>query len=180
MREKVMRIAPYAAWMALLMTGQPYWLRTVCAGILLLPWVARNFKAFKIDWIGALAGIAVFAVWIAPESLGWVQTGEKEAASYPLIQLFGSAVVIATAEELFFRDWLYNWLTKSWSRPWAAALMLLLFAVEHDKYICALVAGAVYFALYLRRGLASAIAGHITTNFALGAYVILTKSWYLW
>lgn len=178
--ETMMKTAPYAAWMALLMTGQPYWLRTVCAGILLVPWAARNLKAFKFDWPGVLAGLAVFAVWIAPETLGLVQTGGKAAAAHPFIQLFGSAVVIATAEELFFRDWLYNWLTKSWSRHWAAVIMILLFAVEHDKYFCAIIAGTVYFALYLRRGLSSAIIAHVTTNFALGAYVILTKSWYLW
>ena len=178
--ENFFKLSPYLAWMALMMAGLPYWLRTVCSGVLLLPFAWRYWRRFRVDYLGVLAGLLVFAIWIMPEALGWVEVATKAAPPHPYIQLFGSAVVIATAEELFFRDWLYNWLATSWSRKSAALLMLALFAVEHDKYICALVAGAVYFALYLRRGLASAIAAHVVTNFALGVYVILTNRWYFW
>ncbi len=182
--ENVLKLGPYVVWMVLMMAGLPYWLRTVCSGILLVPLAWRCRKGFKLDWRGVVAGVfaglAVFLVWIAPEAFGWVQVAEKPAVPHPYIQLLGSALVIATAEELFFRDWLYNWLAESWSRRSAALIMLALFAVEHDKYLCALAAGAVYFALYLRKGLVSAIAGHITTNLALGVYVILTNRWYFW
>lgn len=182
--ENFLKLSPYIAWMVLMMAGLPYWLRTVCSGLLLFPLAWRLRESFKVDVpgivAGVFAGLAVFLIWIAPETFGWVGTPEKPAVPYPYIQLVGSAFVIATAEELFFRDWLYNWLATSWSRKSAALLMLALFAVEHDKYICALVAGAVYFALYLRRGLASAIAAHVVTNFALGVYVILTNRWYFW
>lgn len=176
----VLKLAPYIAWMVLMMAGLPYWLRTVCSGILLLPLVAATWRRWRVDLIGVLAGLAVFAAWIAPETLGLVQPASRPAVMHPYIQLFGSAAVIAAAEELFFRDWLYNWLLRSWPRWGAALIMLALFAVEHDKYVCAVVAGSVYFALYLRRGLKSAIVAHCTTNLALGLYVILTDSWYFW
>ena len=176
----VLKLAPYLVWMALMMAGLPYWLRTVCSGVLLLPLFMANWRHFRIDFVGILAGLLVFALWIAPETLGWVQPAAKPAAQHPYIQLFGSAVVIAAAEELFFREWLYNWLLRSWPRVSAALIMLGLFAVEHDKYVCAVIAGSVYFALYLRRGLKSAVIAHMTTNLALGLHVILTDSWYFW
>lgn len=178
--ENLYKLMPYLGWMAILAAGLPYWMRTVCGGILLLPAVWRYWRRFRFDVAGFFAGLAVFALWIFPEVAGFVRTPERAAAIHPVVQLLGSAFVISAAEELFFRDFLYNWLLTSWPKWAAAAISLVLFAVEHDKYLCALAAGAVYLALYLKRGLASAIVAHATTNLALGLYVILTGSWHFW
>lgn len=186
--ENFYKLAPYIAWMAILMAGLPYWVRTVCGGILLLPWIWEMARGGREKGGGcgetilpsAVAGLAVFAVWIFPEVSGLVSPAAKSAPPHPWIQLFGSAFVIAAAEELFFRDWLYGWLLKNWSKASAFALCVLLFAVEHDKFICGAIAGIVYLLLYLRRGLVAAVIAHATTNLALGIYVILTGSWYFW
>ncbi len=186
--ENFCKLAPYIAWMVVLMAGLPYWVRTVCGGILLVPWVfsmlrsapRSSFPVLRNLLFGFVAGLAVFVAWVFPEVSGLVSPAAKSAPPDIWMQLFGSAFVISVAEELFFRDWLYGWLVKSWPKAAAFALCVLLFAVEHDKFICGAIAGIVYLLLYLRRGLAAAIVAHATTNLSLGIYVILTDSWYFW
>ena len=196
--ENILRIAPYIAWMALMMLGLPYWVRVVVSGALLVALVARSFRSAKVNsgsvelvgslglvgslaW-GVLAGVIVLGVWILPETINPpVSNLQPQASNLELvIQLLGSAFIISAAEELFFRDWLYKWLLERWSKWAAVGIMLALFAVEHDKWACAIFAGAVYFLLYLKRGLGSAIIAHATTNLLLGLYVIFANKWYYW
>jgi hypothetical protein len=76
------------------------------------------------------------------------------------------------AEELFFRRWLMRFAGFWW--------MVVLFAIEHDRWLAAAAAGILYGWLALRKGLVSAIVAHITTNLLLGLYVIDTHNWQFW
>lgn len=142
---------------------------------------------------GIAAGILVWMAWVAPETSAlyreWCVIGET-AISAPspydpavcgwpltLARLAGSAFVIAAAEELFFRDWLYGWLGADWK---AFAWMVALFAVEHNRPVVAALAGAAYGLIALRRGLGAAIVAHMTTNLALGIQVVATGDWAFW
>ena len=137
-------------------------------------------SAGSLLW-GAGAGIAVFAVWIAPE-LFEMGTGpvegrspfDPEVCGWPLtlVRLVGSAFVIAVAEELFFRKWLMDFAGFWW--------MVALFAIEHDRYFVAAVAGAVYGVLAMKKGLTSAVAAHMTTNLILALWVICRGEWQFW
>ena len=134
---------------------------------------------------GVAAGLAVFVVWVAPEQFDWPWyrrlciLGEggtaavAEAATWAVaVRLLGSAFVISVAEELFFRRWLLGFAGFGW--------MVALFAVEHDRWLVGAVAGAVYGLLAIRRGLASAIVAHATTNLVLGLWVLWFGQWQFW
>lgn len=115
-----------------------------------------------------------------PATCGWTLT---------LVRLAGSAFVIAPVEEIFFRSFLYRWLQNhDWTKVplnrfdgTAFLWMVGLFALEHDTRLMAgAMAGAFYGALAIRRGLGAAIVAHVTTNFALGLFVIATRQWGFW
>ena len=116
----------------------------------------------------------------SPAECGWVLT---------LAKLLGSAFVISAAEEWFFRGFLYRWLRKgdflsvNPARYDAQAfwLVVLVFGLEHDRWLAGMMAGAVYGWLVLRTGrIGPAIAAHATTNLALGIYVILSRQYGFW
>ena len=210
MRKSFWLIAPFATWMALMAalpaTVGGYAIRTVVvAGM--IGWMLRgerrklllgeplgeyaasprsDFRSLASSLLSGLSvGIVVFAIWIAPEQFDWAWyrkwciIGEggtpavAEAGAVMIaIRLIGSAFVISVAEELFFRKWLIGFAGFWWT--------VALFAVEHDRWIVAAICGVAYGVLYLRRGLGAAIVAHVTTNLALGLWVILTGQWQFW
>ena len=91
---------------------------------------------------------------------------------FKIVRLLGSAFIISVAEELFFRRWLMRFAGFWW--------MVALFAVEHDRWLVGAIAGVLYGWLALRKGLLSAIIAHVTTNLALGLYVLETGNWQFW
>ena len=116
----------------------------------------------------------------APWVCGWALT---------ICKLLGSAFVISVAEEYFFRGFLYRWLRKGDflsidpSRYDAQTfwLVVLVFGLEHDRWLAGMMAGAVYGWIVLRTGrLGPAIVAHATTNLALGVYVILSRQYGFW
>jgi CAAX prenyl protease-like protein len=152
-------------------------------------------------------GVAIFAVWIAPDLLWpayrghWlfhnVLTGSggvpPSARSSLLLVLFraaGSALVVPVAEELFWRAWLMRRLIApafervplgaySAEAFWVTAV---LFASEHGPFwAVGLVAGIAYNWWMIRtRSLADCILAHTVTNACLAAYVLLAGRWEYW
>jgi len=191
-------IAPYATWMALMMalpaTAGAYALRTAATAAVLLFCVFGRWRAHlgtvRGFFVGLLVGLAVFALWIAPETLfrGLLPTWlfplapatdvspyapETCGWTLTLVRLVGSAFVISVAEELFFRRWLVDFAGFGW--------MVVLFAVEHgDRWAVGAATGVVYGLLARRLGLASAIVAHATTNLVLGLWVIIRGQWQFW
>ena len=190
-------ILPYAVWMAMMMllppTGECYAARTLVTAILLLPClfylerhhgvIYRNRTLFPELFWGFLVGIVVLVAWVWPEQFEWYRKwciygdgGTSAVAEtdmvLKLVRLVGSAFVISVAEELFFRRFLMRFAGFWW--------MVLLFAVEHDRWLVGAFAGLLYGWLALRKGLLSAIVAHVVTNLALGLYVLETKSWQFW
>ena len=213
----LLAIAPYAAWMALMFLlpagAAPYAARSLATLAVFAAFaflarrdVAQAFRPPRFSDVaaGVLVGIAVFVLWVAPEDIeayrrfcvigGAAAAGpspyDPASCGWPLTlaRLAGSAFVIAPAEELFFRFFLYRRLQSGdWTRVdrrvfdlsaflWSVGL----FALEHDRIVAGAAAGAIYLLLYMRRGLAAAIAAHVVTNFALGMYVIKTGLWNFW
>ena len=134
---------------------------------------------------GLLVGLSVFAIWILPEQFdrvwyrrfciigeGGTQAVAEASAVMIAIRLVGSAFVISVAEELFFRKWLTSFA--------GFCPMVVLFAVEHDRWFVAVICGVAYGWLYLRRGLGAACVAHATTNLILGLWVIRTGQWQFW
>jgi len=140
-------------------------------------------SAVAVWGAGIAAGVAVFAVWVAPDELlstsGAADAGTSPyspaVCGWPLTaaKLAASAFVIPAAEELFFRKWLVDFAGFWW--------MVALFAVEHgERWHVGAVAGIVYGVLARRFGLKSAIIAHSVTNFVLGLHVILLNRWTYW
>jgi CAAX prenyl protease-like protein len=162
------------------------------------------------NWLGSLLiGVAVFAIWIAPDRLfpeyrhfrlfenpvmGRVQTSLSADARDQTVVLWlraiRAATVVPVAEELFWRGWLMRWLIAAdfetiplgaWSASafWTVAL---LFASEHGPYWdVGLAAGVVYNWWMVRtRSLGDLVVAHAVTNACLSAYVVWTGKWEYW
>ena len=187
-------IAPYAAWMALMAalpaTPWAYAVRTAVVAALLAAGWGKYGPLFAFTsrprlLTGLAVGLFVFAIWVLPEQFDWAWyrrfciVGEggtpavaEAGAAMIAVRLVGSAFVISVAEELFFRKWLLGFAGFWWT--------VALFAVEHDRWLVGAIAGLVYGALCLRRGLAAAVVAHATTNLALGLWVFVTDQWQFW
>ena len=207
---------PFAVWMGLMFmlpaTAESYAIRsaaTLATGITC--WIVHRKDRFTetqgastcagnvfVSAIsGILVGLAIFALWIwapawpysepvapkglpyAPETCGWPLT---------IAKLVGSAFIIAPAEELFFRSFLYRKLIARdfTSIPLskfdlsAFLWVIFLFTLEHDRPIAAAITGAAYGLLAIRFGISSAIIAHITTNLVLALHVIFNNAWQFW
>ena len=157
---------------------------------------------------GLLGGLVVFVLWVVPElstfyrtwfcwPLGSLPAPTTEPSPYDpavcgwtltIAKLIGSAFIIAPAEEIFFRSFLYRWLQQ---RDFLAVprtnfdvsaflWMIFLFMLEHDRPLAAVLAGAIYGILYIRCGLFAAILAHVLTNLLLALYVIFYGLWTFW
>ncbi len=216
-RDTLGATVPYVLWMVLMMvlpsTAVGYAIRAFVSFVALFALypklsdgaadrVVRNPWA-TAGW-GIGIGVLVGVLWVAPESFAWYRRflviggGSAETFSpydpsvcgWPLTlwRIVGSAFVIAPAEELFFRSFLYRRLqTRRWTElplstfDWSAFLWMVgLFALEHDRILVGALAGAFYGWLAIRRGLGAAILAHVTTNLLLGLYVIGCGEWGFW
>ena len=195
-RRNFWLVAPYAAWMLLMCalpsTAWAYAVRGAVTAVLLAVSAVRLGaypEAFRLRAVapallpGVVAGLVVFAVWIAPEYI-FAATGsaKSEASAYSpetcgaaltVVKLAASALVIPAAEELFFRRWLVDFAGFWW--------MVVLFAVEHgDRWHVGAIAGVVYGLVAKRSGLAAAVVAHSVTNLVLGLYVVFGDKWMYW
>ena len=186
----------------------PLWTLLLGAVLLLFSRTAIDLRVSHVA--GSIAaGVAVFALWIAPEALWpgyrshWlfdnVLTGEA-VSSLPealrsdtlvLVSRFArAALIVPIVEELFWRAWLMRWLIKPEFEQvplgaftaqsfWICAV---LFASEHGAYWeVGLLAGIVYNLWMIRtRSLGDCILAHAVTNTCLSAYVLLTGKWEYW
>ena len=214
-RETSLAVAPYLTWLILLFVlpegAISYAVRTVAAALALFVWffmkrVSEEVSFSSVIW-AIFVGVVVTVLWIAPEYSEiyrkWCVLGDvpsplalqsspyaPENCGWPLtlLRLFGSAFIIAPAEEIFFRHFLYRRLQH---REWTAVdsrkfdlpaflWMVGLFALEHNRIVAAVMAGAFYGIVYMRWGLWSAILAHVLTNFLLALYVLKTGAWAFW
>lgn len=112
-------------------------------------------------------------------------------AGWPLAaaRLVGSAFAIPVAEEFFFRGFLYRWMRNADWREVPLSrfdrqsflIVCLLFALEHDRWLAGLFAGAVFGMLAVRRGgLRAAISAHVAANLVIGIYVLSSGDFRFW
>jgi CAAX prenyl protease-like protein len=182
---------------------------TVMAAVLWL--IARPVIDLRVHHLAPTLGIgmAVFAVWIAPDLLmsgyrhfwlfdnavvGKAATSLSTAArlSWPVLALrmIRAVAIVPIVEELFWRAWLMRWVIDNDFQKiplgkytalsfWIAAV---LFASEHGSYWdVGLAAGIIYNWWMVRtRSLGDLILAHAVTNFALGVYVIAAGKWEYW
>lgn len=138
------------------------------------------YLKYGIRPLGVITGYEAVSPY-APEQCGW---------ALALVRLLGSALVIAAAEEFFWRGFIYRWLVARESfltldptrlnRAMFVATALL-FGMEHDRWLVGVLAGLAYGWLYVRTGnIWTAVFAHAITNFLIGLYVLATASYYFW
>jgi uncharacterized protein len=157
----------------------------------------------------ALAGVLIFALWIAPDLLfpgyrqsplfhnavvGFARSSLVGAARHDpavlVLRTLRAAVVVPIAEELFWRGWLMRWMIHPDFRrvPLGAYqatafwVVALLFASEHGPYWdVGLVAGILLnFWMVRTKSLGDVILAHAIANLCLSGYVILAGKWEYW
>jgi CAAX prenyl protease-like protein len=160
-------------------------------------------------WMASAAlGIAVFAIWIAPDFFvaGWREnplfqnavTGRIKTSIAPheltplmlVLRTTRAALLVPVIEELFWRGWLPRWIQgTSFSRvplgqytPVAFWTTAVLFAAEHGPFWeVGLVTGIIYnWWMRRTRSLGDLMLAHGVTNLALSIYVIRTGNWMFW
>lgn len=155
-----------------------------------------------------LLGLAVFALWVAPDALfpGWrghwmfqngitgrVTTSIAPSELTPLmlaLRTMRAALIVPIVEELFWRGWLPRWLqdTRFERIPlgqyssFAFVATAVLFALEHGPYWEVGLLCGLIFNWWMRRtrSLGDLMIAHAVTNLALSLYVIATGRWAFW
>ena len=210
-------VAPFAVFALWLLLGKTIPLAWPAKEILLDAVVLASILGFSWrvlpraapHWLPSFAlGLAVFALWIAPDTLlpawrdHWIfqnsVTGKVKSTIPPdeltplmlTLRTARAALLIPVLEELFWRGWLPRWLqdTRFERIPlghytrfafWATAV---LFAAEHGPFWeVGLAAGVAYnWWMSRTRSLGDLMIAHGVTNLALSLYVIWSGRWGFW
>lgn len=220
-RAALARCVPFAAFMVLLaLRGavpsdgawgfDPRWLYAATVLVVggLLVWYRREYGEFAAQnrptageaALGAVVGLAVFALWIrldAPwmtlgsPSAGFDATRAGGAIDWPLVAFrwVGATLVVPVMEELFWRSFLMRWIQDPRfesvlpARVGVKAMVLstFVFMLAHTLWLAAILAGLAYAVLYIRTGkLWVPVIAHAVTNGALGIWVVATGRWAFW
>lgn len=183
----------------------------LASGFAVLLYFSRPVLDFRLrrPLASAVAGIAVFLVWIAPDLLvpGWrahwlfsnAILGRPESSLPPqalddpvvlVLRVARAVLLVPIVEELFWRGFLLRWLERddflsvplgSYNRR-AFWLCAALFALEHGSYWdVGFLAGAAYNAWMVRtKSLADLMLAHAVTNGCLSAWVLWTGRFEYW
>ena len=210
-------VAPFLSVLLLIAIPKPqafvYWewpLRVLLvSAVCLFVWPPGLSLRPSNSLLSVVLGIAVFALWIAPEVidphyresalfsnalLGHVGSSLAPEALRSTNVLFWRTVraftIVPVAEELFWRAWFMRWLINldfqkvalGAYAPMAFGLTALLFGLEHGPYWdVGLVTGIVYnFWMVRTKSLGNCILVHAVTNLCMSLYVIKYAQWQYW
>lgn len=171
---------------------------------------------WKFGWEAVGVGVAVFVVWVGLDGLypslnkllsyvgiaeskeaaahGWnphAHFGEGAAMAWLLIgvRVLGSALVVPPLEEVFYRSFLYRYITRPdfQSVPlgrfgWVPFLVTsAVFGFAHYEWLAGILCGFAYQGLVCRKKrLGDAMTAHAITNFLLGVWVVWKGAWHFW
>jgi exosortase E/protease (VPEID-CTERM system) len=175
-----------------------YPLRFIGAAIAL--WIYRREYAsvsWRAGWHSAVAGIAVFAMWIGFDRSGSMAMSPELAAMpavsraiWITVRVLGAVITVPVAEELAFRGFLMRRLTAenfeavSWRAfGWMPFLVssAAFGALHGGRWMEGTFAGMAYAYVMIRSGrLGDAVAAHAVTNALLAALVLMGGKWQFW
>ena len=155
--------------------------------------------SWRFSWRGPLAGVAVFALWLAAGSVLLPQkTMPAALTAFPDWERYywiaaratTSVIVVPIAEELAYRGYLMRRIvaadfeTVAFARvgAWPLLLSSAVFGAAHGAmWVSGIVTGLIYgIALIRTERMGEAVAAHATSNLLLCTYVLLLDHWELW
>ncbi len=191
------RILPFAVFM-LTATVLPaissnpalfYPVRVLLLGATLaMVWPALRGLRWRVDPLAWIVGAAIGGMWIAipvAPLQGQPPYGTLTGAALLLWFVFrgiGTVLLVPIVEELFFRDYLEGRIKGQapaplWRGLLAALITAAVFALLHDRWIEAFIAGLGFSFLAQRKGqIADAIAAHGLANLIVFAWAVLTDN----
>lgn len=158
------------------------------AATLALVWPALRGLRWQIDPLAWIVGAAIGLMWIAipvAPVQGQPPYGALTGAALLLWFVFrgiGTVLLVPLVEELFFRDYLEGRIRGKGSAPlWrsvmAALITAAVFAMLHDRWIEAFIAGLGFSFVAQRKGrIVDAIAAHGLANLIVFSWAVLTKN----
>ena len=181
-----------------------YLLKTVIgAWLIWLVWPLVREMRWKISWEAVLVGVAVFAIWVGLDNFypkffkpapAWnPQTQFTEtpmlACFLIVVRIVGSSLVVAPLEELFYRSFLYRYISQPDFNSvslnyfnWRAFVAVsLFFGFAHREWIAGILCGLAYQWLVIHKNrLGDAMTAHAITNLLLGVWVVWKGAWKFW
>ncbi|WP_096788072.1 exosortase E/protease, VPEID-CTERM system [Rhodobacter sp. CZR27] len=192
-------ILPFAVFMASALLASTfsaspetvYPLRVLAmAGVLALFLPHLRSLGWRVDPLALGLGVGIGLLWAltgpapGPGSLPAQGTlAGAGLALWILSRVIGTALLVPVIEELFFRGYLLDRLAPPGSRrPWrvllAVAVSSAAFAVLHDRWLAAGLAGVAFALLALRsRNLTDAILAHAAANAVIAGVALATGNW---
>ncbi len=144
---------------------------------------ALRQMGWRASPLSALAGVVVGVLWVLP-TLG--SAGPVTAAPYATwvwiaLRLSGTILFVPIIEELFFRGYILRRLDEVGGlsmRLLALAVSSGLFALMHEAWALATLAGLVFGLLMLWRGrLADAVLAHVAANATVAIWAVYSGNW---
>lgn len=197
------QLLPFAAFMFMglivpTLSEAPATLYPLAIGVTFLTaaffWRVHLGLPWRVDWLSIAVGLAIGGIWIAapapaPETPGASVTsqvgglGATAFAIWAVVRVLGTSLVVPLVEEMFFRGYLLRRLAGA--APAAPARILIalavssaLFAILHDRWALAALAGVAYGLLALRAGrVTDAIQAHIASNLLIAIWAVSMNDW---
>jgi len=145
---------------------------------------------WRIDPLALTVGVAIGVLWIVLNPAREAGDDQLQIAlnalpaglltGWIVIRIIGTVVLVPMVEELFFRGYVLDRL--DWGgmgmRLVALGVSAGLFAVFHDRWALAAIAGIAYGLLYLRnRNISDAITAHASSNAVIALYAVILSDW---
>ena len=191
------RLLPFAVFMFGALVASTFWqapalaypLRALTMGAVLL-FFRRQLLGlpWRIDTAAAASGLVVGSLWIAtsPAATGAdvaiASLAPTAAVIWITTRVIGTTLIVPLIEELFFRSYLLERIAPARS-PLTALLAVAIstaaFAMLHDRWLAAALAGLVFAWLVIRREgqLTDAILAHALANGMIAAWALLRSDW---
>jgi CAAX prenyl protease-like protein len=149
-----------------------------------------------------LLGLAVAGVWVGLDGhypkLGFLGgrtafdpavLGPRGKWVFVAVRLTGLVVLVPVVEELFWRSFVWRWLTDGDIRrvpigapaPSSVVVTSVLFGLAHPEWLPGVLTGFAWAGLLVRtKSVSACVLSHAVANLALGLYVLATGEWKFW
>ena len=191
----VARILPFAVFMFSALLSQAfaanpgivYPLRVLAmAAALLAFWQVIAALEWRVSIPAVAVGAAIGLMWVAvPYSVtdttpAFANLSGAVLIGWMILRGVGTVMLVPIIEELFFRDYLENKLLPFAGAIVAAIITATLFALLHDRWAEAFIAGLAFSWLARRSGnITDAIVGHAVANVIVFGYALATQQMHI-